>query len=152
MSRLLRGNEEIERVHSSVQEQADQSGEAGAGAGEGKGPGRSIADTTTDRKIHQLKRRLVREATMAISMLEAALQAVWPLDVATAPGDVINMASGNYRLYRNTVITNEDSGVTIRGSATIPTILDRGNVNSAQRAFDLQNADSVTLDLLRITV
>lgn len=67
------------------------------------------------------------------------------------PGDVINMASGNYRLYRNTVITNEDSGVTIRGSATIPTILDRGNVNSAQRAFDLQNADSVTLDLLRIT-
>jgi len=65
-----------------VQEQADQSGEAGAG--EGKGPGRSIADTTTDRKIHQLKRRLVREATMAISMLEAALQAVWPLDVAAA--------------------------------------------------------------------
>jgi phosphate transport system protein len=39
---------------------------------------------TTDRKILTLKRRLVREASMAVSMLEAALKALWALDVDAA--------------------------------------------------------------------
>ncbi len=36
---------------------------------------------TTDRKIMSLKRRLVREASLAVGMLEAALKALWTLDV-----------------------------------------------------------------------
>lgn len=35
---------------------------------------------TFDRRLVQLKRRLVREATLAIGMLEAALDALWRLD------------------------------------------------------------------------
>src|SRR5262245_52952300 len=37
-----------------------------------------------DRNLAQLKRRLVQEATAAIGMLEAALDALWKLDVAAA--------------------------------------------------------------------
>ncbi len=66
-------------------------------------------------------------------------------------GDVINVAAGSYRLYRNTLITSEDSGVTIRGSAGSPTILDRANANPSQRVIELQNADGITLDSLRLT-
>src|SRR4051812_24649823 len=39
---------------------------------------------TTDRKILALKRRLVREASMAVAMLESALKAMWALDVDAA--------------------------------------------------------------------
>jgi phosphate transport system protein len=39
---------------------------------------------TTDRKILALKRRLVREASMAVAMLESALKALWALDVDAA--------------------------------------------------------------------
>ena len=39
---------------------------------------------TTDRRILALKRRLLREATMAVSMLEGALAALWPLDMDAA--------------------------------------------------------------------
>jgi len=39
---------------------------------------------STERKILLLKRRLIREATLAISMLEAALAALWKLDIAAA--------------------------------------------------------------------
>jgi phosphate transport system protein len=39
---------------------------------------------TFDRSLEQLKRRLIREATSAIGMLEAALEALWKLDVAAA--------------------------------------------------------------------
>ncbi len=39
---------------------------------------------TTDRRILALKRRLLREATMAVSMLEGALAALWPLDLDAA--------------------------------------------------------------------
>ncbi|MDX2131936.1 MAG: PhoU domain-containing protein [Planctomycetota bacterium] len=38
----------------------------------------------TDRKVTILKRRLVREATVAVAMLEQALSALWTLDVETA--------------------------------------------------------------------
>lgn len=39
---------------------------------------------TSDRRIIALKRRLVREATVAVSMLEQALGALWRLDVDAA--------------------------------------------------------------------
>jgi len=44
----------------------------------------SLPQLTTDRKILALKRRLVREASMAVAMLEAALKALWALDVDAA--------------------------------------------------------------------
>jgi phosphate transport system protein len=39
---------------------------------------------TTDRRILSLKRRLLREAGLAVSMLEGALAALWPLDMDAA--------------------------------------------------------------------
>jgi phosphate transport system protein len=39
-----------------------------------------------DRRIIQLKRRLIREATHAIAMLESSIDALWTLDVAAAKG------------------------------------------------------------------
>jgi phosphate transport system protein len=39
---------------------------------------------TTDRRILALKRRLLREGTMAVSMLENALASLWPLDLDAA--------------------------------------------------------------------
>lgn len=39
---------------------------------------------TTDRRIMALKRRLLREGSMAVAMLESAMAALWPLDAAAA--------------------------------------------------------------------
>ncbi|MEQ1828233.1 MAG: cadherin domain-containing protein [Pirellula sp.] len=64
-------------------------------------------------------------------------------------GDVVNIASGNYRTYRNIAVENQDSGVTIRGSAVSPSVIDRGNVNATQYVFSLFNANGVTIDQLR---
>lgn len=47
-------------------------------------PGRHEVRYTFDRSLAQLKRRLVQEATSAIGMLEAALDALWKLDSAAA--------------------------------------------------------------------
>jgi phosphate transport system protein len=47
-------------------------------------PGQTPARFTLDRNIVALKRRLVQEATTAIGMLEAALDALWRLDGAAA--------------------------------------------------------------------
>lgn len=44
----------------------------------------ALPQLTTDRKILALKRRLVREASMAVAMLEGALKALWTLDVEAA--------------------------------------------------------------------
>lgn len=55
-----------------------ESGQEGAGAGQAPGL------FSTDRRIMALKRRLVREATFAISMFENALAALWKLDVNAA--------------------------------------------------------------------
>ncbi len=44
----------------------------------------SETHNSTDRRIIELKRRLVREATVAIGMLESALDALWKLDVEQA--------------------------------------------------------------------
>jgi phosphate transport system protein len=42
------------------------------------------ARLTFDRSLDQLKRRLIKEATSAIGMLEAGLESLWKLDVAAA--------------------------------------------------------------------
>ncbi len=47
-------------------------------------PGARPARFNFDRSVVQLKRRLIQEATTAIGMLEAALDALWKLDVAAA--------------------------------------------------------------------
>ncbi len=39
---------------------------------------------TTDRRILALKRRLLREGSMAVAMLEASIAALWPLDADAA--------------------------------------------------------------------
>jgi phosphate transport system protein len=46
----------------------------------GEGGAEEHHATTFDRRIVQLKRRLIREATHAIAMLESALDALWKLD------------------------------------------------------------------------
>ncbi len=45
---------------------------------------RANVSDSTERKIVQIRRRLVREGTMAVSMLEGALAALWKLDVEAA--------------------------------------------------------------------
>jgi phosphate transport system protein len=45
---------------------------------------RPVPSDSTERKIEQIKRRLVREGTMAVSMLESALGALWNLDAEAA--------------------------------------------------------------------
>jgi phosphate transport system protein len=47
---------------------------------------RQTGPVSTDRKIEQIRQRLVREGTMALSMLERALRALWVLDVEAARG------------------------------------------------------------------
>lgn len=44
----------------------------------------SVSLDSTERRIIALKRRLIREATLAISMLESSLAALWTLDVDAA--------------------------------------------------------------------
>ena len=46
----------------------------------GSADGGATGPFSFDRRVIQLKRRLVREATQAIGMLEAALDALWRLD------------------------------------------------------------------------
>ncbi|MFO0831194.1 MAG: phosphate signaling complex protein PhoU [Phycisphaerales bacterium] len=45
---------------------------------------RFIPSDSTERKIEHIKRRLVREGTLAVSMLENALAALWKLDADAA--------------------------------------------------------------------
>ncbi|XVJ60909.1 MAG: phosphate signaling complex protein PhoU [Tepidisphaera sp.] len=54
---------------------------AGGGVGGGGGGGHMLE---LDRRIIQLKRRLIREATHAIAMLESSIDALWTLDIAAA--------------------------------------------------------------------
>ncbi len=67
------------------------------------------------------------------------------------PADVVNLLDGTYRTYRDIIITSQDSGVTIRGNANSPSILNRGNTRPGTQVFGLQNADFITLDQLRLT-
>ncbi|MGD9789088.1 MAG: phosphate signaling complex protein PhoU [Phycisphaerales bacterium] len=59
--------------------------DAGEGPNIGAGGlGGTEGETTFEASLRQLKRRLIREATMATGMLEAALRALWPLDADAA--------------------------------------------------------------------
>ena len=85
------------------------------------------------------------------SSIRAVLEA-YDLDA----GDIIRVDAGTYPLGTNLIITNNDAGVMIEGyhDAAYPTrytLLDRGNTNSGSYVVELQNADNVTLDHLRIT-
>ncbi len=55
--------------------------------GQSQDIGRRIEGRTSfDSELSTLRRRIVREASIAIEMLESALRALWDLDVATAQG------------------------------------------------------------------
>ncbi len=66
-------------------------------------------------------------------------------------GDVVNVAGGSYRTYRNIRITPDDSGVTIRGSTTTPSVMNRGYAGLGTRSVELAGADFVTIDRLQLT-
>jgi parallel beta-helix repeat protein len=70
-------------------------------------------------------------------------------------GDVVRVDAGSYTLTSNILLTADDANVTIQGfsdpnDATRRALLSRGNASGAV-AFDLQNADNVTLDHLALT-
>ena len=68
-------------------------------------------------------------------------------------GDIVHIDNGTYPLYRNLVITTDDSGVRIDGPALGTATLNRGFINDSvfTYAIDLQGADDVTLNRLTIT-
>ena len=68
-------------------------------------------------------------------------------------GDIIHVDTGNYTLLSNILLLAEDSGVTIRGQVhpLHDTVQDRNNTSGGSYAFDLVNADDVTLEYLHIT-
>lgn len=70
-----------------------------------------------------------------------------------SPGDIILVDAGTYTLTTNIVIGNADSGVTIQGPANLatPATINRANVANTAFAFQLQDADNVTIADLRIT-
>ncbi|MEQ1826615.1 MAG: right-handed parallel beta-helix repeat-containing protein [Pirellula sp.] len=67
-------------------------------------------------------------------------------------GDRINVGAGTYLLHSNIVIHGQDSGITIQGPTGATAIFDRQQSNSipSQFAFELQNADNVTIDSVSI--
>jgi Ca2+-binding RTX toxin-like protein len=69
------------------------------------------------------------------------------------PEDVILVDAGSYTLTTNIAIANADSGVTIQGplNPANPATVNRANVANTAFAFQLQNADDVTISDLRIT-
>ncbi len=73
------------------------------------------------------------------------------------PNDIIRVDAGTFDLTQNIIITNEDSGVTITGfldaaQPTKKTIINRNLPSTyGANAFELQNADNVTLTQLGIT-
>ena len=68
-------------------------------------------------------------------------------------GDIIRIDNGQYDLTTNITILNEDSGVTIEGPnwAGGRAVINRGNTSSTSYAFQLTNADDITLRNLTIT-
>ncbi len=70
------------------------------------------------------------------------------------PGDRIRVDAGTYALNSDIIISAQDAGVTIEGynSTAFPTrktVINRGSLS--RPAFDLQNADGLTLEYLEIT-
>ncbi len=68
------------------------------------------------------------------------------------PGDVVYVDAGHYHLLRNTLLTQNDSGVQIQGPpGDAVALLDRGNTAQGSCAIELANADNVTIDRLHVT-
>ncbi|HEV3345215.1 MAG TPA: right-handed parallel beta-helix repeat-containing protein, partial [Pirellulales bacterium] len=65
-------------------------------------------------------------------------------------GDVIHVDTGTYRLYRNIVVSAQDSGVTIQGPANSVALLDRNNKSLGTTVFTVNGATDVTLDHLSL--
>ncbi len=66
-------------------------------------------------------------------------------------GDIVNLAGGTYRTFRNIALRSQDSGVTLRAQSTVPVIIQRGNTSYSTAPVELAGADFVTLDGLRLT-
>jgi parallel beta-helix repeat protein len=76
-----------------------------------------------------------------------ALLAAYDLDA----GDTVHVDTGYYLVFDSVFINNEDSGVTITGPSGSAAVFDRGNTTTGAYIFELNNADNVTLDRLRLT-
>ncbi|MEX2185288.1 MAG: right-handed parallel beta-helix repeat-containing protein [Pirellulales bacterium] len=72
---------------------------------------------------------------------------------ALGSDDVILVDAGNYVLTTNILITQADFGVAVQGptNPANPATIDRANIANTAFAFQLQNADDVTISDLRIT-
>ena len=81
-----------------------------------------------------------------MASIEAVINAYHP-----GAGATIYVDSGTSTLLENIVLTSADSGLTIEGTPTYSSILNRGSANSGDYVFDLQNATNVILDHLAIT-
>jgi hypothetical protein len=95
---------------------------AGDNANDGKSPGRPMATL-------------------------AALLSAYDL----GPGDVIHVDAGNYQLIRNTVISDQDAGVSIEGPVSAVALLNRANTSPGSYAIELVNADGATVERLSVT-
>ncbi len=71
-------------------------------------------------------------------------------DYTFQKGDVIHVDTGTYRLYRNIVVTAQDSGVLVQGPTTNVALLYRDNTNLGTTVFTIMGASDVTLDHLNI--
>ena len=67
------------------------------------------------------------------------------------PGDIIYVEAGQYDLFGNLLITNNDAGVTLRGATNHQTILNRGNGSTGNYTIELRDADAVTIEHFTIT-
>ncbi|MBM4013130.1 MAG: hypothetical protein FJ286_17510, partial [Planctomycetes bacterium] len=72
------------------------------------------------------------------------------------PGDVIHVDAGAYRLVRNIVLTDDDSGVVVEGfvdavDGSRKSVLNRGNTADRTAVFQFAGADDVTIRGLGIT-
>src|SRR5262249_2137781 len=87
-----------------------------------------------------------KDPAAPMASLYALIQA-YDLDA----GDVVHVDTGNYTLYRNLLLTLQDSGVTIQGPTGSVAQLDRANMNSSSYEFELGGANDITLDHLTMT-
>jgi parallel beta-helix repeat protein len=64
------------------------------------------------------------------------------------PGDVVQVDTGTYTLYRNLLMTLDDSGVRVEGPATAVAQFDRTNKNTSSYSVEFAGGDDITLDHL----
>ncbi len=66
------------------------------------------------------------------------------------PGDVIYVDAGTYTLLSNIQLTSREAGVRIEGAGADLTMVDRANIASIAHAFQLINADNITIAAMTI--